>query len=215
MRLLLFILPLFALCMGCASPYWQDRRADAADVFTATVGIGYGATARIGPVHTGLGINMDLYGLEAGEVGELTDSTQIKYDGPVAVDYCVVFQGDSGIHLGPNCSARGKQVAFGSYGVPFWNPPPPESPNPARWTQIEVAAGLVGGVRLGFNPGELLDFVLGFLGLDLYGDDLEGLPNDWVELAERCHAEGEARRIAAEPSAVANCGATHSSTGKD
>lgn len=169
-KALVIVLTMF--CSGCASPYWQDRRADAADVFTATVGIGYGATARIGPVHAGLGIHIDLYGLEAGEVGELTDSTSIKYDGPIAVDYCVVSQGDSEIHLGPTCAARGKTVAFGSSSTPFWNPPPPESPNPARWTQIEVAAGLFGDVRLGFNPGELLDLLLGFFGVDLYGDDI-------------------------------------------
>ena len=57
-------------------------------------------------------------------------------------------------------------------GCPFWTPPPPESPNPARWTQIEVAIGLIGDVRLGFNPGELLDLLLGFFGADLYGDDI-------------------------------------------
>ena len=73
---------------------------------------------------------------------------------------------------------------------------------------MEVAAGLVGGIRLGFNPGELLDFIMGFLGLDLYGDDLEGLPDDWAELAERRRAEGKARRLAAEPSAGSNSGAT-------
>ncbi len=65
MKRLILLLPAM-LCAGCASPYWQNRRADAADVFTATAGIGLGATARIGPLHAGLGVNADLYGIEAG-----------------------------------------------------------------------------------------------------------------------------------------------------
>ena len=40
-------------------------------------------------------------------------------------------------------------------------------------TQIEVAAGLGGTLRLGFNPGELLDFILGFTTIDIFNDDLE------------------------------------------
>ena len=164
---------LAALCAGCASPYWQNRRADAADVFTATVGIGIGATARIGPLHAGLGANADFYGIEAGEVGELGSlGAMIVGAGDRASDARSVFRGYSEIDLGPRSAARGKNVAYRPSGIPFWDPPPPESPNPARWTQFEVAAGLLGGVRLGFNPGELLDFLLGFFGADLYGDDL-------------------------------------------
>lgn len=198
MRILLSILPLLAFCAGCASPYWQNRRADAADVFTATVGLGYGATARIGPFHTGLGANFDFYGMEAGEVGELSEFYSIiKGGGWIAEDHSFLLQGDSGICLGPRCEARGKAIAYRSSNWSFWNPPPPESPNPARWTQMEVAAGLVGGIRLGFNPGEVLDFIVGFLGLDLYGDDLEGLPDDWETLAKCRRVEGEARRVAA------------------
>ena len=44
-------------------------------------------------------------------------------------------------------------------------------PKACFYTQIEVAAGAGGSVRLGFNPGELLDFLFGWLGADLYGDD--------------------------------------------
>ena len=69
--------------------------------------------------------------------------------------------------------------------IPFWDPPEPVGGNPARWTQIEVAAGLLGGVRLGFNPGELLDLLLGFFGVDLYDDDVAGLPSDEKTPAER------------------------------
>ena len=164
---------LTAFCAGCASPYWQNRRADVADVFTATVGIGLGATARIGPLHAGLGANADLYGIEAGEIGELGSlTTAIIGTGDRASDACLVFAAASEIDLGPRSAARGKNVAYRPSGIPFWNPPWHGSPNPARWTQIEVAAGLLVGFRLGFNPGELLDFVLGFFGVDIYDDDI-------------------------------------------
>ena len=39
------------------------------------------------------------------------------------------------------------------------------------YTQIEIVAGLLLTVRAGVNPGELLDFLLGWTGIDIYGDD--------------------------------------------
>ena len=177
----LLLLPLLALAAGltsgCASPYWQNRRADAADVFTATIGVGLGTTARIGPLHAGLGGNFDLYGIEAGKVGELGNTSALVLDsgGQYAGDACLIAWGTSHIDLLGDGRARGKQVYSNrgsSEWIPFWDPPKPESQNPARWTQIEVAVGLLGGVRLGFNPGELFDFILGFFGEDIYGDDL-------------------------------------------
>ncbi len=39
-------------------------------------------------------------------------------------------------------------------------------------TQIEVVAGALGGLRAGFHPGELIDFLLGWTTLDIYNDDM-------------------------------------------
>lgn len=39
------------------------------------------------------------------------------------------------------------------------------------FTQVELSAGLFGGIKIGLNPGELLDFLLGFFTIDIYGDD--------------------------------------------
>ena len=39
--------------------------------------------------------------------------------------------------------------------------------------QVEAVVGLGPSIRLGFNPGELLDFILGWTTLDIYKDDLE------------------------------------------
>ena len=40
------------------------------------------------------------------------------------------------------------------------------------YTQIEVTAALLVSVRVGVNAGELLDFILGWTTLDLFGDDI-------------------------------------------
>lgn len=37
--------------------------------------------------------------------------------------------------------------------------------------EVQVACGI--GLRAGFNPGELLDFFLGWFGVDPFNDDLE------------------------------------------
>ena len=184
MKRRLLLLPVL-FCAGCASPYWQNRRADAADVFTAAVGVGLGATARIGPLRAGLGAHYDLYGVEAGETGQLGTLAGLVVAGPSAGEVSFLLWGESGTDLYGSAARRGKNhcsiIASPTGGlgpVPLWDPPGPAGGNPARWTQIEVAAGLLGGVRLGFNPGELLDFVLGFFGVDLYDDDVAGLPPD-------------------------------------
>ena len=39
------------------------------------------------------------------------------------------------------------------------------------FTQIDFSTGLYFGVRIGINPGELLDFILGWFTIDIYDDD--------------------------------------------
>ena len=46
-------------------------------------------------------------------------------------------------------------------------------PDASYYTQIEAVVGAGPSVRLGFNPGELLDFILGWTTIDIYKDDLE------------------------------------------
>jgi len=44
-----------------------DRGRDAADIFTATIGVGGGAKARLGPVHAGIvPFNVGAFGLRGG-----------------------------------------------------------------------------------------------------------------------------------------------------
>ena len=54
---------------------------------------------------------------------------------------------------------------------------PPDLPFDGRrawhkYSDIEVTAALGGGFSIGINPGELLDFLAGFVCLDLYRDDI-------------------------------------------
>ena len=41
------------------------------------------------------------------------------------------------------------------------------------YAQMEAVIGLGPSIRLGFNPGEVLDFVLGWFTIDIFNDDLE------------------------------------------
>jgi hypothetical protein len=75
--------------------------------------------------------------------------------------------------------ASRKQVVFASY--PMTHPDADQQAwleehrmvlNPARYySQIEVVAAAGVSLRIGFNPGELLDFFLGWFGVDTYHDD--------------------------------------------
>lgn len=105
-------------------------------------------------------------------------------------------------------------------------PPYPVAPGRAApkdhwspdWTHLEIAAALGVGVRLGFNPGELLDFLLGFFGADLYGDDLARgeMENPHAESAELSpHAENAEPEPHAETVSVVSVDSVVMSTGRN
>ena len=158
-----------ALLSGCASSsnYFTDRWNDAKDVCTATVGVGAGAKARVGFFGTGLHVVRDYAGLRGGDFGALKPKENHAGDGGV-----LLF----GMETSPESEAtqlRGKDYMASQWFF-FYTPAIMDDdhhPKAHFYTQIEVAAGVGGSVRLGFNPGELLDFLFGWLGADLYGDD--------------------------------------------
>jgi len=67
-------------------------------------------------------------------------------------------------------------------------------------SQIEVVVGLFGSLRLGCNPGEMVDFLFGCFGVDVFNDDIEMRP--FKERRRKIHEEKRnqvlARRAAAE-----------------
>ena len=147
----------------------QDRRHDVADIFTCTIGEGVGGIkTRLGPLGIGLLDNREIMGLRSGEF--IT-----PYDNPKAQDqlYLLLLGGEeSGIGIERNKFYR----AFYILGIPY-----PVTPFPfaaanrypaCYFTQFDLTVGLGRSLTLGINPGELIDFLLGWVGIDIYGDDL-------------------------------------------
>lgn len=173
---------------GCASTkgYFVDRGRDAADIFTIAFGYGAGVKIRAGPIHAGLSIDLMQCGLRGGEF--LPPSGELELPGH-GLDIDITFSNvecydphtDS-----TNSKARGKCFDMGYWSqVPFISFPAGSSGANAHegdlgfaypyyyFSQIEIVTGLLGSIRLGFNPGELLDFFLGWTTLDIFNDDLE------------------------------------------
>ncbi len=160
----LAVMFIVAICMsGCANPnaYLADRVHDAGDIFTATVGVGAGATAKVGPLNVGLLANHDKAGLRGGALFNSSSITAEQYD--------MLAVGTTKFSTMQPAMGHGKCVddfkLFG-IGVPTNN-----CKETANLFQIEAVAGIGPSVRLGFNPAEALDFTLGWFGLDIFGDD--------------------------------------------
>lgn len=165
------LLGLTAILSGCTMPYMINRGRDAADVFTTTVGVGAGAKARIGPIHAGLFAGIDAAGLRGGEL-ETWSINGCEGMGLMSIEGTVlsfeafqyVDQGDRGkdyIAEGfPLISVVEKDKSHRAFVHPYY-------------TQIEVAGGVLGTARLGVNPGELVDFILGWAMIDIFADDIE------------------------------------------
>lgn len=175
---LLVLLGVVAISTGCASPYMVDRGRDAADIFTFGVGVGAGAKAHIGPMQAGLLLNIDALGLRGGEMIWNGNGPNIGAD----IDYVLGGHSefDTRCRHGSNSPSwernKSHMVRYGPLGVPANNPfatPLPNRYSLNYFTQIEAVGGLLWTFRLGFNPGELLDFLLGWTTIDIYRDDIE------------------------------------------
>jgi hypothetical protein len=184
MKKLLQVFTLLAVVIsttGCATPYMTNRGRDAADIFTACVGMGAGAKLQLGPLHTGLIANADLAGLRGGRLFKLTNRNELGF--PDSIDLEGIAYGISYFDYDPR-NQRRKNFQDGPYMFPilghgelpipfFRRPLYPKRSCPAYFTQIEATGGILGTVRLGFNPGELIDFLLGWGTVDIYKDDIE------------------------------------------
>ncbi len=176
------VLAVVAGMTGCATPYMIDRRRDAADMFTATIGTGAGVKARAGVLQVGLLANHDAAGLRGGTVGYWKWKTPELLDSVSDFDWLVVPLYSFGVECF-HPATHGVAERSKGFDTEKWLPiltmpmsdvcslsAPGQVPH---YLQCELVAGVGVTIRLGFNPGELLDFVLGWTTIDIFNDDLE------------------------------------------
>lgn len=184
----LFLVCVVAFGGGCASsPYLKDRQRDLADIVTVTAGAGAGVKGRVGPIQIGLMFNCAEAGLRGGEFVAAAPFEKAEAGIPKSLDLLFFAYGIETFNGGPLAPERGK--SFHALTVAYLTAPVPEgwinskakrtAEGPAKyspvpyWTEIEAAVGVGGTLRLGLNPGELLDFLIGWTTLDIFGDDVE------------------------------------------
>lgn len=167
---------------GCASRYWDNRCRDAKDVVTLAVGLGLGAKAHVGPLQAPLIVQSDYAGLRCGEwfASPMRDDfwTYVSeaghvVDQPLPIyerDFHFLYSGYEVFDPGGDAAVRHKRQESLDISVVTVDR---DRRNWAFYTQVECVVGLIGSVRLGVNPGELVDGLLGFTGFDVMGDDFE------------------------------------------
>ena len=176
------------LQQGCASVYWADRWNDTKDVVTCAVGLGLGAKARVGPLQLPLIVQSDYAGVRCGEVfaSPMRDDfwTYVSEAGhvvesPIPVylsDYDTLYSGYELFDPGGLSDVRHKRVRSQGMGPATFDG---DEKNVGFYTQVEATLGIVFSVRLGVNPGELADALLGLATVDLFSDDVNRREGLW------------------------------------
>jgi len=169
------------LLCGCASTYWGNRLNDTKDVMTCAVGLGLGAIVRAGPLQLPAIVQSDYAGLRCGEVfaSPMRDDfwTYVSEAGHVVQspfpgyerDYATFYGGYEIFDPGGLAGERHKCVRSQGMGPVTIDG---DKRNYGFYTQVEGTVGVIVSIRVGVNPGELVDLLLGFAGVDLIGDDV-------------------------------------------
>jgi hypothetical protein len=163
--------------------YFKDRLWDSGDIVTLTTGIGLGAQVRTGPAHVGcLKYNVDRYGWRNGwpKIAKI----DVFYFYTVDWTFLTTDLNVTGEERGKGFKIVGGFVDATdpkpwAVGLPFlssleYGGDPEFNPlfHP-YYSQAEVCLGLLGSMRAGINPGEFVDFLLGWVGIDFFDDDIE------------------------------------------
>lgn len=180
-KLLLTIL-LAASCSvitGCASGrvYFADRGRDAADIFTISVQKGIGVDAQISFITPAAGLTETLIGLEDGRFVTNPISTIRPFhdsdsgSAVLGLPLLFTFKGvqDRWDTVIENRN-KSYQLCLLLGFIPF-EMKSSDKITPHYLTKVEVGASLFYGIRVGVNPGEFVDFLLGWFGVDMFGDD--------------------------------------------
>lgn len=198
---LLFVALSSLISTGCASlkNYSVDRGHDLADIVTlAAEKDSLGVTLQVGPLITGVAKSDGQgIGLRSGHIG--------TYD---FQDYAYFFGGRKSFDGNDERDSTSYDIESSILGLPFEvlgagviaNPFCLPDPDPIDWSlidppiicddggwqvfcQCEVSIGMYGGIRVGLNPAEVLDFILGWTTLDICGDDTASRSRDTVRIA--------------------------------
>ena len=170
------LMPLIFLSIilsGCSStnPYYVDRERDALDILSLSAEYGWGTKARFGPIGSGFIYSDSSYGLRGGEILGLSHEEAADIEAGIIGVEQFDIQCFYPNHI-PNRDKTYSSMNIAGINFPwtFRTPPPP---HPYYfYSQLDVAVCVFGGARFGFNIGELLDFALGWVGIDIYGDDV-------------------------------------------
>jgi len=178
MKKILLLACLFLL-VGCASPfgtYVKDRGNDFADCFKGDIGVGFGVDAQVMATDyigtgAGLAVAANKIGFRGRHVGDWSDF----HGGIGIVDYGAF---GSSMHPfesknPPPFSSQVRSVC-GVNTVPFDSSM--QDPEKPFLNTFDIEAGgmaLFVGSRVGFSPGQLIDFIIGWTGIDIAWDDTE------------------------------------------
>ncbi len=176
-------LVILGVVSGCASTnvFLGKRLHDAADIVTITAGTGIGANVRCGVFHAGLFADKSFVGLRGGEffLGSLHGEETFDFLTLDATVYALQYAGAGDSRKKGLTLLSGLGTEDTAVFCPFIMSPAsyPET-DKSVYSQIEVGVGLGVGLQIGFNPGELIDFLLGWTGIDIYKDDLSKISNN-------------------------------------
>ncbi|XDD50794.1 hypothetical protein AB3N59_03065 [Leptospira sp. WS92.C1] len=177
--ILIFFLTQFSACASLyvrnyesrSGAYAASRVKDFAEIFTLTINTNeYGARAILGPLSLGLHTqtwdagripetNTSSFGLQAGWIGP-KDNSDLTILFFTLVDISKASNRD-GYYLN-----RSKQT---NYAIFMRN----DKLESFQYTRLGLSVGLYLGIRAEVNLGEFLDFLFGFLGIDIYDDDVK------------------------------------------
>ncbi|XDD49670.1 hypothetical protein AB3N59_14905 [Leptospira sp. WS92.C1] len=159
--------------------YLASRVKDFAEIFTLTINTNeYGARAIVGPLSLGLHMQPEKSYNPDEILGRIPDTTTSSFGlqggliGPKDnSNFTILFftfeSSQSSVNSSCGYSRKSKEVEKSNLFSPGFNF------KPFELSRLGVSAGLYLGLRAEVNPVELLDFFLGFFGIDIYKDDIE------------------------------------------
>ncbi|MCZ6692164.1 MAG: hypothetical protein O7H41_21480 [Planctomycetota bacterium] len=187
------ILPIATGCQTTVGSYLGNRGRDLADCFTIEAGVGYGLGAELklaGLVHIAVGTGLD-GSLQAGlRYGDLVPRSETKdektgFFGFPIINLLWMFSDQDGYppYLHVSKDAKEEHACYLLLpGLASYAPDRSESwiwTDPkSGWSRLhafDIEASVYWGIigaRAGFSPGEFVDFLLGWFGVDIAGDDV-------------------------------------------